>query len=525
MLQTGLLQAGAAGDEELLVRIIGIFETVGVQNAFVKNTEGASEDGQTNSGVIGWLSNGFVSALPQPPGSPVLKGSNSDFRSGEDGDRTGVIGWVTQGLTKVLPQPDEKYKEATETKNTNEEHTEVCEMIMFRVIKDFTVGDYSGHCLTNQASNLVFDVATMPDYDPLPHVPVVEVLSEEEGSEVESLTPQFPPKVVNWIKQIIPQPVILPSGGVPTEPPPKASRSSLDKILSPPPESLSGISLDTESTTSGVVDWFMSGLGLKMPQLVLPSKDEAEGGRRCEPLKQQEETAEGRSDSHKHIERKPIKGRTETALQSSYDPDSNNFNMERPAGKKQMIISFQFLVFYISSKLKPDMVLEDLESDNDGQQMCESHPKAAESLSPMRVPAQQQQQEETRTPSSSVQRRWNCGTNLEAPALDSMTKTSQEDAETQTGRWTPFIESIKKEAEDVALATMEERLLQERMEMARLAEEVARQTAEMAVRQMASEGTSIKLSLESQELLEEPEPELLLPQEEDSKVEQGEDTE
>ncbi|MEQ2252074.1 hypothetical protein ILYODFUR_017951 [Ilyodon furcidens] len=135
-----------------------------VQNAFVKNTEEASEDGQTNSGVIGWLSNGFVSALPQPPGSPVLKGSNSDFRSGEDGDRTGVIGWVTQGLTKVLPQPDEKYKEATETKNTNEEHTEV------------------------------FDVATMPDYDPLPHVPVVEVVSEEEGSEVESLTPQFPPK-------------------------------------------------------------------------------------------------------------------------------------------------------------------------------------------------------------------------------------------------------------------------------------------------------------------------------------------
>lgn len=43
--------------------------------------------------------------------------------------------------------------------------------------------------------------------------------------------------------------------------------------------------------------------------------------------------------------------------------------------------------------------------------------------------------------------------------------------------------------------------------MARLAEEVARQTAEMAVRQMANEGTSIKLSLESQELLEEPEEE------------------
>lgn len=50
-------------------------------------------------------------------------------------------------------------------------------------------------------------------------------------------------------------------------------------------------------------------------------------------------------------------------------------------------------------------------------------------------------------------------------------------------------------------------LLLERVEMARMAEEVARQTAEMAVRQMASEGQSIKLSLGSQELLEEPEAE------------------
>uniref|UniRef100_A0A3B4VKM6 Cyclic nucleotide gated channel subunit beta 1b n=1 Tax=Seriola dumerili TaxID=41447 RepID=A0A3B4VKM6_SERDU len=36
-----------------------------------------------------------------------------------------------------------------------------------------------------------------------------------------------------------------------------------------------------------------------------------------------------------------------------------------------------------------------------------------------------------------------------------VTKISQEDAETQTGRWTPFIESIKKEAEDGALPKKE----------------------------------------------------------------------
>lgn len=43
------------------------------------------------------------------------------------------------------------------------------------------------------------------------------------------------------------------------------------------------------------------------------------------------------------------------------------------------------------------------------------------------------------------------------------------------------------------------------MEVARMAEEVARQTAEMAIRQLASEGQSIKLSLGSQEPFEEPE--------------------
>lgn len=104
----------------------------------------------------------------------------------------------------------------------------------------------------------------------------------------------------------------------------------------------------------------------------------------------------------------------------------------------------------------PDMVLEDVESDHEGQQSCEDPSREAESQSPESVPGQHQQQGETaRTPSSSEQRPGNGDAPLETPALDR--RTSQEDAETQTGRWTPFIESIKKEAEDVALATMEER--------------------------------------------------------------------
>ncbi|XP_026166987.1 cyclic nucleotide-gated cation channel beta-1 [Mastacembelus armatus] len=429
-----------------------------VKSPPLKNTDEVSEDSQAQTGVLGWLSNGFVSALPQPSGSPRLNRANSDARSGEDGERSKVIGWVTQGLTKVLPQPDEKYREINVT--DNEEHTEV------------------------------YDLATMPDYDPLPNIPVVEMVSDEEVSEVESLTTQFTPNVVNWIKQMIPQPAVVPPGAVPTEPSSKSSRSSLDKnayfaiagyihvcclsvcsaVLSPPPESLSGISLDTDSKASSVVGWFVSGLGLKMPQPAIQPKDDAEGAAEV--------------------------------LQKA------------------------------SSKLKPDIVLEDVESDNEGQQK-HGHSKAAApstSLTPLSPTTHQQHEDTHQTQSmslsmASMQSQACVDTSPAPEPSESETNKFQEDAETQTGRWTPFIESIKKEAEDVALATMEERLLQERMEMARMAEEVARQTAEMAIRQMASEGHSIKLSLSSQDLLEEPEAELQVPQEEESEVEHSKITE
>lgn len=116
-----------------------------------------------------------------------------------------------------------------------------------------------------------------------------------------------------------------------------------------------------------------------------------------------------------------------------------------------------------SSKLKPDMVLEDVESDNEGQQKCEDHSRAAAlstSLTPPSPSTHQQQETTQQTQCNSLlvlsTQSQKCGDANPEPS-DSVTKISQEDAETQTGRWTPFIESIKKEAEDVALATMEER--------------------------------------------------------------------
>lgn len=107
------------------------------------------------------------------------------------------------------------------------------------------------------------------------------------------------------------------------------------------------------------------------------------------------------------------------------------------------------------SKLKPDMVLEDVESDNECQQRHEARPKVAASLTPPSQTADTQQDVGEQQKSGSEQQCSAAGSKPAPP--EDATKSSREDAETQTGRWTPFIQSIKKEAEDGALATIEER--------------------------------------------------------------------
>lgn len=110
----------------------------------------------------------------------------------------------------------------------------------------------------------------------------------------------------------------------------------------------------------------------------------------------------------------------------------------------------------VSVKLKPDMVLEDVESDNEGTRKHE-HQSQAAAPSPSLTPLTSHQQQEASQQSSSLQSQKCSDTSPQAEQSESGAKMSLEDAETQTGRWTPFIESIKREAEDVALATMEER--------------------------------------------------------------------
>lgn len=101
--------------------------------------------------------------------------------------------------------------------------------------------------------------------------------------------------------------------------------------------------------------------------------------------------------------------------------------------------------FIASAKLKPDMVLEDVDSDNEWQQKREDQSKPA--VASLATPSQ----------TANYQKNHHCTDATVRQRPSESVSMSQEDAETQTGRWTPFIESIKREAEDVALATMEER--------------------------------------------------------------------
>nr|XP_046167257.1 cyclic nucleotide-gated cation channel beta-1-like isoform X2 [Oncorhynchus gorbuscha] len=407
---------------------------VNVKPAKLKEEDISEDNGiQSQSGVMTWLSNGFTSALPQPTGSPNLSRSNSVSRSLQEvqreDERNGVIKWIAEGLSKVVPQPDDKYREDI---REEEEETETHEEYI--------------------AEPCVYNMKDVPDAEPLPHIPVVEIFSDDEE---EDRVPQFPLKVVNWIKNVIPQPVMLPAGYVEAQSKAQSKRSSLDKVLSPPPESLKG---DEDSQNSNVVGWFVTGLGLKMPQPVARSRDDVE-------------VVQNISKQPKAVD---------LVLEEVVEADLKDLNQEVPSKAIQ------------SEPPQPSKPAQ-MTQPTQTTQSQPSQPKQ---------PVKPEEPEQT------------------LPNVPESTTPSLEDAETQTGRWTPFIESIKREAEGVAMATMEERMTQERVDLVRMAEEVARHTAETAIRQM-QEAQSIKLSIHSQEaILEEDEdPELHMLREEESEVE------
>ncbi|MCI4380343.1 hypothetical protein PGIGA_G00238920 [Pangasianodon gigas] len=277
------------------------------------------------------------------------------------------------------------------------------------------------------------------DAEPLPNVPVVEMVSEDEVSEAQH-TSQFPPGVVQWIKTGFQNALLYHMPHPPDHPANGSQRSSRcsDKVFSPPPESVT--SLTEVDTKANMMGWIVHGLGLALPQPVIRSKEDYGG-----------------------VAEKV----TQHAVHS------------RPTST--------------------DLVLEEVDSEDDQDQNQNQENRSEQPSSPKQAEPEERSDPEATTSS--------------APA----SCLKQEDAETQTGRWTPFIESIKREAEDSAMATVEERLREERLEMARMAEEVARHAAEVTVRELA--GARVTVHTPILEVEEEAEPELQELQDEEKEAE------
>ncbi|KAB5571614.1 hypothetical protein PHYPO_G00227060 [Pangasianodon hypophthalmus] len=277
------------------------------------------------------------------------------------------------------------------------------------------------------------------DAEPLPNVPVVEMVSEDEVSEVQHSS-QFPPGMVQWIKTGFQNALPYHMPRPPDHQANGSQRSShcSDKVFSPPPESVT--SLTEVDTKVNMMGWIVHGLGLALPQPVIRSKEDYGG------------VAEKVAQHAVH---------------------------SRPTST--------------------DLVLEEVDSDDDQDQNQNQENRSEQPSSPKQAEPEERSDPEATSPS--------------APA----SCLKQEDAETQTGRWTPFIESIKREAEDSAMATMEERLREERLEMARMAEEVARHAAEVTVRELAGARVTVHTPILEEE--EEAEPELQELQDEEKEAE------
>ncbi|KAJ8417881.1 hypothetical protein AAFF_G00227240 [Aldrovandia affinis] len=173
-----------------------------------------------------------------------------------DRQGSGVVGWIVQGLGKVVPHIDGP-KDGPEV----EEITEIAEVHRDSECK-------------REARAPVYEAKELPDAEPLPHIPVVEVVSEVEVCDEDS---RFPPRVIGWLKQglekMVPQP---PESAVliNTETPAKKEVPAPQKVASPPPEPPKPE--EGEPKAQNVVGWIFQGLGRIIPQPSTKSKEDGE---------------------------------------------------------------------------------------------------------------------------------------------------------------------------------------------------------------------------------------------------------
>ncbi|KAM9480708.1 uncharacterized protein cngb1a [Clarias gariepinus] len=392
--------------------------------------------------------------------------SKEDEVSEENSTQGGVLTWISQGLTGALPQPktdradsDAKQQEVNINSNANEE-TGVINWIVQGLGKVVPQPD-DKHKQQTESQEVTEVPKIVPEVkveqteikevkvvkvepEPQPQVPVVEVVPVAEPEEDTSLTP----KVMEWIKQsfekVVPQPGHSPLTPETSDKKEPATDMAPQSPKAPEPPAAEEATKDTNVVEeSNMVGWIVEGLGRIMPQPVSKPKEDT-------------------SDTVQSI----------CILQEDFMQEDNLFPEEN-------VVQEGNLVPEVNLVLEKDMVLEEVESDWEQQQVEQVCLLSAE------LEKQPEHQMENQIcPLLDVQ---------QVHTTCNVLVTQQEDAEIQTDRWTPLIEKIRREAEEAALVSMKKRLERVRLEAARMAEELARQAAELAVRQLEEEHTGIRV--------------------------------
>ncbi|KAG7482167.1 hypothetical protein JOB18_014676 [Solea senegalensis] len=214
---------------------------------------------------------------------------------------------------------------------------------------------------------------------------------------------------------------------------------------------------------TGMLAWFAQGLEKVVPQPELKSKDTAAGGQPTEAQQAAAAAAEAPPPEPPQAP-EPAADTVKSLKEAEQQPNMMGWiftgisHMLPQPVQKQDTGSGEVQNISIVQR-RTDLVLEDIEQDEAKQEIKEE--------------PQSQNKEDLQSSKQELQ---------------------AEDAETQE-QWTPVMVSIKKEMGESILSHMEERLQQERLEAARVAEDLAMKAAEEAVRQLEME-QSAKIVIE-----------------------------
>ncbi|XP_035768637.1 cyclic nucleotide-gated cation channel beta-1 [Neolamprologus brichardi] len=304
----------------------------------------------------------------------------------------------------------------------------------------------------------------------LPQPAVSPKMSRANSTAKEEVEPASKPEddkgMIAWISQglekVVPQPE-LKSKESPTAEQPAEVRQAAPAPAAEPPVTVVEVKPDqTENKPPSMIDWIKQGIEKVVPQpeIHVRSKTEAEAPA---PAK-----AEAPPPAPPPVP-KPAP-ETEKSTKEAEEPPNmmgwivNGIGRMLPQPVQKSDAGNEEVQTISIIQKNTDLVLEDIEQE----EVKETKPEVKE----VKEEPQLEKKEDVK-PSKKT-----------------------EDAESQVDELSPLIDSIKKEAGEAVLAHMEERLQQERLEAARVAEEMARKAAEEAVRQLEVEH-SAKIVIET----------------------------